>query len=276
MSIALSVNVNKIALLRNARSGNVPSVVDLARIALDAGAHGITVHPRPDQRHIRLRDVDELAELLASPEYADREFNIEGNPLDETGGSGGVTRGKMKGGHLMPILERVRPTQATLVPDAPDQSTSDHGFDLTDPATRAALQPIVETIKGHGSRVSVFVDPDPESAARAVDVDADRIELYTESYAKAFGTLQQEAVLGRFIAAAERAHRVGLKINAGHDLDLRNLARFAEVVPALEEVSIGHALVADALRLGMAGAVKAYLSQLGHRGAGALVPATDS
>lgn len=199
MPALLSVNVNKIALLRNARAGEVPSIVELSRLALDAGAHGITVHPRPDQRHIRLTDVDALAELLASPEYADRELNIEGNPLDAGGG------------HLLPLLQRVRPTQATLVPDSPDQATSDHGFALTDPAVRATLLPIVQSLQGHGCRVSVFVDPDPETAARAVDIDADRIELYTETYARAYGSLQQQPVLQNFIDTAARTSGSGSK-----------------------------------------------------------------
>ena len=254
MPARLSVNVNKIALLRNARAGQVPSVVELSRVALDAGAAGITVHPRPDQRHIRVADVEALAELLASPEYADREFNIEGNPLDPVGG--GLSE------HLMPLLQRIAPTQATLVPDAPDQSTSDHGFDLVDPAVRRRLTPIVQTLRDHGCRVSVFVDPDPESAARAADVAAHRVELYTEAYAAAFGKVAQDAVLQQFVTTADRAREAGLKINAGHDLNLHNLRPFAQAVDGLEEVSIGHALIADALRLGMAEAVRTYRREL--------------
>ena len=250
MPATLSVNVNKIALLRNARAGQVPSVIELSRIALDAGAAGITVHPRPDQRHIRVADVDALAELLASPEYADREFNIEGNPLDPD--TGGLSE------HLMPLLARVRPTQATLVPDAPGQSTSDHGFELTDPAVRRRLEPIVQTLRGHGCRVSVFVDPDPDTAARAADLGADRVELYTEVYARSHGRAEADAVLRQFVDTAARARAAGLGINAGHDLNLDNLGPFARAIDGLQEVSIGHALVADALRLGMAEAVRAY------------------
>lgn len=252
MPTKLSVNVNKIALLRNARDGEVPSVVALSHLALDAGAHGITVHPRPDQRHIRIYDVDALAELLASPEYADREFNIEGNPLDMDGNPGAA--------HLMPILERVRPTQATLVPDNPTQNTSDHGFALTQPAVVEKLKPVVAQLKDWGCRVSLFVDPEPDDTAAAPQTGADRVELYTESYAKAFGTPTQDAALARFVATAERARTAGLGVNAGHDLDLNNLAIFLARVPGVQEVSIGHALVADALQYGITRTVELYQS----------------
>ncbi|MEM9882967.1 MAG: pyridoxine 5'-phosphate synthase [Planctomycetota bacterium] len=248
MPAKLSVNVNKIALLRNARPGEVPSVVELSRLALDAGAHGITVHPRPDARHVRPSDVDALAELLASPEYAGRELNIEGNPLDLSHGD-----------HLMPILRRVRPDQATLVPDAPDQATSDHGFALDRPAVVAELRPIVDELCGLGCRVSVFVDPEPEVAARAVDAGAQRVELYTESYARAYAGVERDDITQRFADTARAAVAVGLGVNAGHDLNLDNLAWFVRHVAAVAEVSIGHALIADALRHGMADAVAAYL-----------------
>jgi pyridoxine 5-phosphate synthase len=247
----LSVNVNKIAWLRNARPGDVPDVVGLSRIALDAGAHGITVHPRPDQRHIRVTDVDALAELLASPEYADREFNIEGNPQDLS-----------RGDHLMPILRRVRPDQATLVPDAPDQATSDHGYALTDPAVVEALRPIVAELADLGCRVSLFVDPDPAAATAAADTGAHRVELYTESYARAFGGPEQTPTLDRFAATSAAAREAGLGVNAGHDLDLRNLRPFLEAVEGVEEVSIGHALIADALEHGLARTVEAYRRSL--------------
>ena len=246
---ALSVNVNKIALLRNARHGQVPSVVGLARVALNAGAHGITVHPRPDERHIRRHDVDDCAALLAEADYAGAEFNIEGNPLLP---------------HLMPILRDVRPTQATLVPDDPNQNTSDHGFDLTNPQTVAELAPIVAELKELGCRVSVFIDPDPAVAAAAPALGCERVELYTERYAQAHGTVHGPRTLERFVETARAAQTAGLGVNAGHDLNLDNLPAFAAAVPNLLEVSIGHALVADALERGMTGAVEAYLAALGR------------
>ena len=249
-STTLSVNVNKIALLRNARPGEVPSLLDLSRLALEAGAAGITVHPRPDERHIRIADVDRLAEMLAE-DWPGREFNIEGNPLDAGGG------------HLMPIMRRVRPTQATLVPDAPGQSTSDHGFALTDPAVVDELRPIVEELRSLGCRVSLFVDPDPEAAAAAAETGTDRIELYTESYASAFGGPDHQPTLDRFAAAARAATDAGLEVNAGHDLNLDNLRPFVEAVPGVREVSIGHAFVADSLQYGMADTVRRYLACLG-------------
>jgi pyridoxine 5-phosphate synthase len=245
MMTKLSVNVNKIALLRNQRAVGVPSVVGLSTVALQAGAHGITVHPRPDARHIRSSDVDELSELLASSEWADREFNIEGNPLD------------FGGGHLMPILRSVKPTQATLVPDDPAQNTSDHGWDVVKHLD--TLKPIVAELKDLGCRVSLFLDPDPEMAKAAADTGADRIELYTESYAVAYeqGGSALEQSLAAFRATAEAAESVGLGVNAGHDLNLDNLPGFC-AIPNVLEVSIGHALVADALSLGMEATVKAY------------------
>ncbi|MEM1097450.1 MAG: pyridoxine 5'-phosphate synthase [Planctomycetota bacterium] len=254
MTTKLSVNVNKVALLRNARAGEVPSVIDLSRVALEAGASGITVHPRPDERHIRRSDVEALAGLIREPRWADREFNIEGNPLD--------TSPRLSGGTLMNVIAAAKPTQATLVPDAPDQSTSDHGFALRDDAVVAELTPIVSEIKSVGCRVSLFVDPDAIAAARAAETGADRIELYTESYAQAFGTAHHDATLERFVAAAHAARAAGLGINAGHDLNLENLGPFLSALSAVggvDEVSIGHALVADALRLGMDSAVRAYL-----------------
>ena len=242
----LSVNVNKVATLRNQRAGEVPSVLAASVVALQAGAHGITVHPRPDARHIRRSDVDQLKELLASPEWADREFNIEGNPLD------------FGGGHLMPILREVRPTQVTLVPDDPAQSTSDHGWDVV--RHLHTLRPIVAELKDLGCRVSLFLDPDPELAKRAAETGTDRIELYTEGYAKAFaaGGEALERSFASFAATAQAAASVGLGVNAGHDLNRENLPRFVTIRNVLE-VSIGHALVADALFMGMDAAVRAYL-----------------
>ncbi|MEM8783752.1 MAG: pyridoxine 5'-phosphate synthase [Planctomycetota bacterium] len=253
----LSVNVNKVALLRNARPGEVPSVTEMSRLALEAGAAGITVHPRPDERHIRASDVSALAALLTEDAWADRESNIEGNPLD--------TSPRLSGGTLIDVIRQARPTQATLVPDSPEQSTSDHGFALRDDAVVAELTPIVAELKAMGCRVSLFVDPDEVAAARAAETGADRVELYTESFAQAFGTVQQEPVLERFVAAAHAARAAGLGVNAGHDLNLDNLGPFVAAlsgVGGVDEVSIGHALVADALRLGMGTAVRAYLDLL--------------
>lgn len=249
MSTKLSVNVNKVATLRNQRDGDVPSVLGMCQAALDAGAHGITVHPRPDERHIRADDCDAIAERFADGRFAG-EFNIEGNPLD------------FGGGHLMPILRRLKPTQATLVPDDPAQSTSDHGWDVV--AHLETLRPIVAELKDLGCRVSLFLDPDPEMARRVPATGADRIELYTEGYAKAHaaGGGAVERSLGAFAATAAAARSVGLGVNAGHDLSLDNLAAFVAGVPGVDEVSIGHALVADALTMGMDAAVRAYLERL--------------
>ena len=250
---ALSVNVNKIALLRNQRPLGIPDVVRLAAMALEAGAHGITVHPRPDERHIRHRDAVELASLLRA--WPQAEFNIEGNPLH----------------NLMPIVRELRPQQATFVPDAAEQSTSDHGWDLARDGSQ--LAPLIDEAHALGVRVSLFMDADPTAMAVARGVGADRVELYTEPYARAFATPRQSASLVAFAAAAAAAQREGLGVNAGHDLNRDNLAAFLAAVPGVLEVSIGHAFVADALELGMAGAVRAYLDAMaqtsGNAGAGA-------
>ncbi len=235
---ALSVNVNKIALLRNQRDLGIPSVVALARIALEAGAHGITVHPRPDERHIRTRDVHDLAALLEG--WPQAEFNIEGNPLH----------------NLMPLVRELRPQQCTFVPDSAAQATSDHGWDLVGNAER--LGPLIAEARALGVRVSLFMDADPAAMARARALGADRVELYTEPYARAFGRPEQAGVVGGFTAAASAAQRLGLGVNAGHDLNLDNLGPFLAAVPGVLEVSIGHALVADALELGLAETVRAY------------------
>jgi pyridoxine 5-phosphate synthase len=235
---ALSVNVNKIALLRNQRPLAIPSVVGLARIALAAGAHGITVHPRPDERHIRPGDVHELAALLK--EWPEAELNIEGNPYQ----------------NLMPLLRELRPQQCTFVPDEAAQATSDHGWDLGRDGER--LAPLVAEAKALGIRVSLFMDADSAAMARAQAIGADRVELYTEPYAQAWAGAAQARVLAGFRAAAEAAQRLGLGVNAGHDLNRDNLGAFLAAVPGVLEVSIGHALVADALELGMADAVRAY------------------
>ena len=239
----LSVNVNKVALLRNQRDYGVPSVTKAATVCLDAGAHGITVHPRPDQRHITTQDVHDLAALLAGRQSV--EFNIEGNPFE---------------GPYMELVTQIRPTQATLVPDSPGQRTSDHGWDIAGHAAR--LRPVVSRLKDAGIRVSVFMDPDAAAIARVPQVGADRIELYTESYATAFRAGQAEVALQRFIEAARRAGELGLGVNAGHDLNLSNLGLFYERVPDVLEVSIGHELTADSLWMGMDAAVKAYLAKL--------------
>jgi pyridoxine 5-phosphate synthase len=235
---ALSVNVNKIALLRNQRALAIPSVVGLATIALDAGAHGITVHPRPDERHIRAGDVRELAALLK--DWPEAELNIEGNP-DQ---------------NLMPLVRELRPQQCTFVPDSEQQATSDHGWDLSADGER--LAPLIAEARTLGVRVSLFMDADPAAMARAQAIGADRVELYTEPYAQAWGSPRQAQVLTAFAAAAAAAQRVGLGVNAGHDLNRANLGAFLGGVPGVLEVSIGHALIADALELGMAETVRAY------------------
>lgn len=242
----LSVNVNRVALLRNSRPLSYPSPVRLSAIALEAGAHGITVHPRPDYRHIRRSDVDEIAALLGEPRWAreGREFNIEGNPLE---------------GDYLAICRAVKPTQCTLVPDTPGQATSDHGWRVSDHLD--TLKRLVGELKAVGSRVSLFMDPDAEEIRRAADTGADRVELYTEPYAAtqhARGA-DAETVMEDYVRAAEAARMAGLEINAGHDLSLDNLGPLLQRIPHIAEVSIGHALVADALELGMAGAVRAYL-----------------
>lgn len=241
---ALSVNVNKVALLRNTRALEVPSVVRMATIALDAGAAGITVHPRPDERHIRAHDVHGLAALLA--ERPGAEYNLEGNPFH----------------NLMDFVRTVRPHQCTFVPDTVDQSTSDHGWDLD--ADGARLAPLIDEARGLGVRVSLFMDPSPDAMAAAAALGAERIELYTERYARSYGTPAHDATLASFVAAARAAHAAGLAINAGHDLNRANLGAFVAAVPGLVEVSIGHALVADALELGFDAAVRAYLDCIAH------------
>jgi pyridoxine 5-phosphate synthase len=242
----LSVNLNKIALVRNARPLDIPSVTRMATLALDAGAHGITVHPRPDSRHIRADDV--FAKLLAL--RPDREFNIEGNPFH----------------NVMELVHAVRPHQCTLVPDDPGAATSDHGWNLVRDADR--LRPVIADLHAWGVRVSLFMDPDPDAMAAAAAVGADRVELYTEPYANAWMAGEAEGSLAAYAATARAATTAGLGINAGHDLSLDNLPPFLAAVHGVLEVSIGHALTADALELGMAGAVRAYLAAI-ERGNGA-------
>ncbi len=236
----LSVNVNKVALLRNTRTIGIPSVTRAAQICMDAGAYGITVHPRPDQRHIRPSDVDELAEIVK-----DVEFNIEGNPF-EAG--------------YMEIVKRVRPAQCTLVPDSPDTFTSDHGWDLRADGER--LKPVIAQLKELGCRVSLFMDADSDEIPRAALVGGDRVELYTEPYATAFREDRDlEKVFQQYAQAAKVAQEAGLGVNAGHDLNLENLAKFCSI-PGVLEVSIGHALIGEALEMGLANTVKAYLEIL--------------
>lgn len=235
---ALSVNVNKIALLRNSRHLDIPNVVALSRIAILAGAQGITVHPRPDQRHIRTSDVHELAALLR--EWPHVEYNIEGNPTH----------------NLMQFVRELKPHQCTLVPDSAEQFTSDHGWSL--PADAERLRPLVAEARSLGVRVSLFMDPLPEAMAHAAAVGADRVELYTEAYARAHGTPEQAAVLARYAAAAQAAQAAGLDVNAGHDLNRANLTDFLRAVPGVLEVSIGHALISDALEFGMERTVREY------------------
>ncbi len=235
---ALSVNVNKVALVRNTRHLGIPSVTRAAQLCLEAGAQGITVHPRPDERHIRAHDVYQLAELLR--EWPQAEFNIEGNPTH----------------NLMEFIRRVRPHQATFVPDSQEQFTSDHGWNLAQDGER--LKPLIDECRSLGVRVSLFMDPIPGQMAAARSLGADRIELYTEPYAAAWGQPAQATQLERYRAAAQAALAVGLGVNAGHDLNRDNLADFLAQVPGVLEVSIGHALIADALELGYADTVRAY------------------
>jgi len=238
----LSANLNKVALLRNTRTIGIPSVVRAARIALGAGAHGMTVHPRPDGRHVRAQDVRELAAVLRDRPGA--EFNIEGNPFHG----------------LLEFVREVRPAQCTLVPDETGAFTSDHGWDLGRDGAR--LEPVVDELKSLGVRVSLFMDPVAEAMAAAAVLGADRIELYTEPYARAFGAAERDAVLGRYGEAARAAQRSGLGVNAGHDLNLGNLPVFLRSVPNVLEVSIGHALISDALEFGLAEAVRRYLEAI--------------
>ncbi|MFQ6078091.1 MAG: pyridoxine 5'-phosphate synthase [Thermodesulfobacteriota bacterium] len=233
----LSVNLNKVALIRNTRTIGIPSVTNAARTCIRAGAHGITVHPRPDERHIKPSDVYELAEMLTV------EFNIEGNPFPR----------------FMEIVRKVKPTQCTLVPDTPDAFTSDHGWDLSEHGNR--LRPIIQELKDLGIRVSLFMDPDIDQIQRAKEVGTDRIELYTEPYATAFREGDVEPVFQQYARSAQRAQEIGLGVNAGHDLNLKNLGKFCSI-PGILEVSIGHALIAEALEMGLFTTVKEYVKIL--------------
>lgn len=235
----LSVNINKIATIRNARGGNNPNLVKVALDCERFGAEGITVHPRPDERHIRYRDVLDLAEVVTT------EFNIEGNP----------------DARFIELVRHVKPAQVTLVPDAPDALTSNAGWDTVRHADH--LRGLVETFKQDGIRVSVFVDADERMVEGAAAIGADRIEFYTEPYATHYFSDRQTAV-APFVRAAQRATELGLGLNAGHDLSLDNLRFFARQVPGLLEVSIGHALVCDALYLGLENTIQLYRRELTH------------
>ena len=235
----LSVNINKIATLRNARGGNNPDVVKAALDIERFGAHGITVHPRPDERHITYKDVYDLKKVLTT------EFNIEGNPTEN---------------EFVKLVLANKPTQVTLVPDVRGQLTSNHGWDTI--TNQEYLKEIISTFKAEGIRVSIFVDAEIKMIEAAKTTGTDRIELYTEGYAKQFAAGNKQLAIEPFIAAANKANELGLGINAGHDLDLQNLQYFAQNIPQLLEVSIGQALISDALYLGLENAVQLYKRQL--------------
>ena len=244
---ALSVNLNKVALVRNTRHLGIPSVTRAATLCLQAGASGITVHPRPDARHIRPDDVRELAALLQ--DWPGRELNVEGNPFH----------------NLMECVQDLHQRglpvhQVTFVPDSAGQFTSDHGWNF--PADAARLQPCIAQAHALGLRVSLFMDADAAAMSAAKAAGADRVELYTEPYAAAWGTAQQAAQLDRFAQAAQAALDAGLGVNAGHDLNRDNLGAFVLQVPGVQEVSIGHALIADALEMGYFATVQSYLQAL--------------
>jgi pyridoxine 5-phosphate synthase len=243
MTTALSVNLNKVALVRNTRHLGIPSLTRAAALCLQAGAHGITVHPRPDGRHVRPDDVRELQALLQR-DWPRAEFNIEGNPFH----------------NLMDFVRALRPHQCTFVPDSEGQFTSDHGWDLRADAER--VRPLIAEAKALGVRVSLFMDADPGAMRLAKEVGADRVELYTEPYAAAWGTPAGRAQVEQFAVAARAAREAGLGVNAGHDLNLDNLPDLVRALPGLQEVSIGHAFVADALERGYAATVRAYLEAL--------------
>ncbi|AFY58199.1 pyridoxine 5'-phosphate synthase [Rivularia sp. PCC 7116] len=234
----LSVNLNRIALLRNSRNIDIPNVLNAAKIAVEAGANGITVHPRPDERHIKPKDVYELAQMLTV------EFNIEGNPFQ---------------GNFMDMVCEVKPTQCTLVPDAPDAFTSNSGWNLA--KNFHQLAPVIEKLKSFDIRISLFMDADSNQIPLVKKIGAHRVELYTEPYATAFRMGEVEAVFHKYIQAAKIAQDNDLGVNAGHDLNLQNLEKFCSI-PNILEVSIGHALIAEALEMGLHNTVKAYLKIL--------------
>jgi pyridoxine 5-phosphate synthase len=240
-----SINLNKFALLRNARGRNMPDLMDIARRCIARGVGGITVHPRPDERHARKDDVRSLATLIRPLPHV--EFNVEGFPGED----------------LLRLVCETRPDQCTLVPDAAHQLTSDHGWDAIKESS--SLVPVVARLKASGIRVSLFLDPEPAQVDAAARTGADRIELYTESYARAFGTASEAGELARFARAARRAQAVGLGVNAGHDLNLANLGAFLAAVPHVLEVSIGHAVICEALDHGLDATLDRYLALVARR-----------
>ena len=253
MTVALSINLNKIALIRNSRDTHYPSVTQHAQMCIDAGADGITVHPRPDQRHIRADDCYDLADMLSV------EFNIEGNPFAAPRKSDRSGVSDYPG--FLEIVRRTRPAQCTLVPDSNSQLTSDHGFDLKRSADE--LRPIIDELKAMNCRISLFMDPDKSQIELARKIGADRIELYTGPYAEAFEQGDYAASLDLFSEASAYAHSIGLGVNAGHDLNLHNLDTFRRALPDLQEVSIGHAFTVDAIELGLKNCIAAYQRCLG-------------
>ena len=245
---ALSINVNKIALIRNSRSGNFPDVSLYAEKCINLGANGITVHPRPDMRHIRPSDVRDISKIIS--ELNGVEFNVEGNPFaDQNDDYPG----------LLKLVQQTRPDQCTLVPDSLDQLTSDHGFDLD--AFGEHLKPVIDEMKSIGTRVSLFLDPDPQQIRNAAKLGVDRVELFTGPYAIAWGSKGLEKIHKQHASAAKLANSLGLGVNAGHDLNLENLAHYAKIENLLE-VSIGHAFTVDSLYMGLSKSMEAYLSAL--------------
>ncbi len=235
--VRLSVNINKIATLRNARGGNMPNVVQAAVAIQEMGAQGITIHPRPDERHIRYQDAYDLKEVVHT------EYNIEGNPIDS----------------FLKMVLKIKPTQVTLVPDAVDAITSNAGWDTV--THKQFLQEVISECKTQGIRTSIFVDPELAMIEGAAATGVDRIELYTEAYAHAYSN-ENKSAIKPYVACAARAHELGLGINAGHDLSLQNIAYFKDNVPHLAEVSIGHALICEALYEGLPSVIQQYLKKL--------------
>lgn len=235
----LSINVNKIALLRNSRGNNFPNVIEFAQQLIGLGVKGITVHPRPDQRHVTRQDVYDLSALLQS--HDDVEFNVEGYPSLQ----------------FLDLVCMVKPDQCTLVPDAPEQLTSDHGWNVRSHAEQ--LKTVLSRLRSEGIRSSLFLDPSLPQVESVADVGADRIELYTEEYAACFGSDQEQSVFDKYLAAADRASELNIGLNAGHDLNLENLPRFL-LIPGILEVSIGHALVLESIQQGVESVVQGYLN----------------